>query len=117
MKRVSHLLAVGVVFGSIVLTLALPQPTYAASSCLRTYTVRRGDNLFRIGLRFGVRFTRLQALNGLPNPNRIFVGERLCVRGSGTAIMRRQGVSGSRGSSSMPAQPGDSTSSQPGRNY
>jgi nucleoid-associated protein YgaU len=41
----------------------------------QTYTVQRGDNLFRIGLRFGCHFTVLAQYNGISNPHFISVGQ------------------------------------------
>jgi LysM repeat protein len=39
------------------------------------YTVQRGDNLFRIALRFGLNYVYLASYNGITNPNRIAVGQ------------------------------------------
>jgi LysM repeat protein len=49
----------------------------AATGCV--YWVRPGDNLFRIGLRYGVSYQYLVILNGIPNPNLIFAGTSLSV--------------------------------------
>ncbi len=50
------------------------------TACVRSiYFVRLGDNLFRIGLRFGVSPQQLAFFNGLPNPNLIFAGMRLAI--------------------------------------
>ncbi len=43
------------------------------------YTVRRGDDLFRIGLRYGVSYNYLAQLNGIPNPNYIWAGQLISV--------------------------------------
>lgn len=43
------------------------------------YIVQRGDNLFRIGLRFGVTVNDLVRANHIHNPNLIFVGQRLFI--------------------------------------
>src|SRR5581483_448830 len=43
------------------------------------YTVRRGDNLFRIGIRHGVTYQYLAQLNGIYNPNYIFAGQVISV--------------------------------------
>ncbi|MCZ6463912.1 MAG: LysM peptidoglycan-binding domain-containing protein, partial [Proteobacteria bacterium] len=43
------------------------------------YTVRRGDTLSRIASRFGLDETELIRANGLPNRNRISVGQQLRV--------------------------------------
>jgi LysM repeat protein len=45
----------------------------------RTYVVQRGDNLFRIALRFGVSLYALMQANGIANPNFIFVGQVLRI--------------------------------------
>ncbi len=82
MKRRVHFMIFGFLAIVLVITMTLHQPAQAAT-CAQNYIVRRGDTLFRIGLRFGVRWTVLQALNGLRNPNFIIVGEQLCVRRSG----------------------------------
>jgi hypothetical protein len=41
----------------------------------RTYTVQKGDTLFEIGLMFGTTFEELARINGIANPNLIFVGQ------------------------------------------
>lgn len=43
------------------------------------YTVRRGDNLFRIGVRHGVTYQYLAQINGIYNPNFILAGETISV--------------------------------------
>lgn len=43
------------------------------------YTVRPGDALTRIAQRFGVSIGALVAANGIHDPNRIFVGQRLFI--------------------------------------
>jgi len=49
---------------------------YPNSTC---YTVKPGDNLYRISLRLGVSMYALMQANGLSNPNRIYVGQVLCT--------------------------------------
>lgn len=78
MQRFFRLLSILVFLGTFGLSLSSPSPAHAA--CLQTYSVQRGNNLFRIGLRFGLSWKRLQVINGLSNPNHIRVGQRLCVR-------------------------------------
>ena len=54
----------------------------AAATCAAGQTesvVKTGDNLFRIGLRFGVPWPQLASLNKLPNANLIYVGQPLCI--------------------------------------
>ncbi len=43
------------------------------------YTVRRGDNLFRIGVRYGVTYHYLAQMNGIYNPNYIYAGQIISV--------------------------------------
>lgn len=50
-------------------------PTY----CRSYHTVQPGQNLFRVGLMYGVSWTYLAWLNNLPNPNAIYAGQSICV--------------------------------------
>ncbi|HXV41811.1 MAG TPA: LysM peptidoglycan-binding domain-containing protein [Anaerolineae bacterium] len=43
------------------------------------YKVKYGDNLFRIGLRFGVHYSYIAQVNGLPSPHRIYAGQVLYI--------------------------------------
>lgn len=64
--------------------LSLTQTETAAAQtpiCTQTHVVQTGENLFRIGLRYGVSWTVLQAYNYLPNANTIYVGQTLCIDG------------------------------------
>ena len=53
----------------------------AGGGCRTYYTVRRGDNLTKIAYRFGTSVAALQQCNGIWNPDRIYVGQRLCICG------------------------------------
>lgn len=55
-----------------------PQPTPVPQSP-RSYVVAPGDTLFRIALRFGVPLRQIVQLNGIYDPNRIFVGQVLSI--------------------------------------
>lgn len=46
------------------------------------YTVRPGDNLFKIGLTYGVTWDQIAEANGLVNPNQIYVGQELKIPAS-----------------------------------
>ena len=56
-----------------------PEPTPKPEPVI-TYTVRRGDTLSGIAVRFGTTYQRLMQLNGIQNPNRIYAGQRLRIR-------------------------------------
>ena len=60
---------------------AVSVPVYLSSqpSTQRTYTVRRGDTLYRIALRFGVTVAAIAQANGITNPNRVYVGQVLRI--------------------------------------
>lgn len=59
------------------LSLALASPAFAQGPIV--HVVRPGENLFRIGLRYGVTVDAMMAANGLSNGGRIYVGQRLVV--------------------------------------
>jgi LysM repeat protein len=64
---------------SVPVSVQAAPPAQAGSGFNCTYVVQRGDNLYRIGLRFGVSPYTLAAVNGIPNLNSIFVGMVLRV--------------------------------------
>ena len=49
-----------------------------------TYTVKSGDNLSSIALRFGMTLVEIQSLNNISDPNKIQVGQVLKVYDNGT---------------------------------
>jgi len=71
-----------IVFVILAISVLLAFPLAAAlaqSGCAARHTVQFGENLFRIGLKYGLAWTVLQSANGLTNPNHIFVGQVLCI--------------------------------------
>lgn len=50
-----------------------------------TYTVQSGDTLSSIAAKFGTSYQTLASLNGISNPNLIYVGQVLRVNGSASA--------------------------------
>ncbi len=62
---------------------AAPQPpTTTTSPATGTYIVQQGDTLGKIAARFGTTVANLMRLNGITNPDRIWVGQRLLVSGT-----------------------------------
>ncbi len=61
-----------------------PQPTAAQTA--ETYVVQVGDSLAKIAQRYGTTVAALVAANNLPNPNFIWVGQRLKVTQGGSAL-------------------------------
>jgi LysM repeat protein len=56
----------------------VPQPTPSPHT-ETTYIVRAGDNLYRIGLMYGISWVQIAEANGLVNPNQIVVGQELKI--------------------------------------
>jgi len=73
------LLALALVLG----LLAGITPAASAQSCAARYVVQPGDNLFRIGLKFGLTTDVVARANYILNPNQIYVGQVLCIPGAG----------------------------------
>src|SRR4051794_173995 len=71
---ITALVMVAALFGGLV------QPV-AAQNSGTTYTVQPGDNLYRIGLKFGVSADALAKANGIVNPNIVIVGQKLIIPG------------------------------------
>ena len=67
-------------------TSSLTTGSTAAGSPARPnqYRVRRGDTLARIASRFGVSRQKLQQVNNIDNPHRIYPGQLLLVGGNST---------------------------------
>ncbi len=57
------------------------QPKVQAQEIGQTiiHTVQRGENLFRIALRYGTTVAEIARLNGIADPTRIFVGQQLTI--------------------------------------
>lgn len=53
-----------------------------------TYTVQAGDTLSGIGEQFGISWSVLARWNAIPNPNMIYVGQRLTLVGPPVAPLR-----------------------------
>lgn len=60
--------------------LATPAPlptttTTVTTASATTHTVQQGENLYRIGLRYGVHYSELASYNGIADVNTIYVGQ------------------------------------------
>lgn len=63
-----------------------PKPkSKQATQKVTTYTVKKGDTLSEIAVRFNTTVSALVKLNGIKNPNLIYPGQRLKISGSSTA--------------------------------
>lgn len=61
------------------------EETTEAAAMPESHTVAAGENLYRIGLQYGVSWVTLAQLNNLTNPNSITVGQVLRLPGSNGA--------------------------------
>lgn len=72
-----------------------PAPITPAPTGERSHVVQANENLYRIALQYGTTVAAITQLNGLPNPNVIYVGQRLRI----PAV----GAGGSAGAQEAPA--------------
>lgn len=59
-------------------------PTAQPTPLPATHTVAPGENLYRIGLMYGMSWVTLAQYNNLPNPNYVYVGQVLKIPGGTT---------------------------------
>jgi LysM repeat protein len=64
--------------GGEVAPTAVPQATTLPSG-EQVHIVQAGDNLYRIGLRYGCTVAELSAYNGIFNPDYIFVSQQILI--------------------------------------
>jgi len=80
-------LLIGLVVVAFLLSGALTISTANAQVyCSPYHVVQPGENLFRVGLRYGVQWTVLQQINGIADPNRIYAGQIICLPGSSPVV-------------------------------
>lgn len=54
--------------------------TFGSEAVPDVYVVEKGDSLFAISWRYGLDMTRVQSINQIADPNRIFVGQKLKLK-------------------------------------
>ena len=62
----------------LILTL-VPAGTISAQCSGTTHVVRTGENLYRIGLSYGLTVDQVAAANGITNPDHIQIAQVLCI--------------------------------------
>ena len=58
------------------------QPQQPTTAGTRTHIVKKGETLLSIARRYGTSLSNLASLNGISNPNRLAVGQRLAIPGT-----------------------------------
>ena len=61
-------------------TIRVPETGGSAGSGAQYYTIRPGDTLSGIAVKFGTTVSALSALNGISNPDLIYAGNTIRVR-------------------------------------
>lgn len=92
-------------------TATAPSPTAQPTTVPQpsgSYTVQRGDTLFKIAVRFNTTTAKLISLNSLSNPNVIYVGQTLKVPSNESAVAP---TSAPTNTSNQPPAPTADTSS------
>ena len=84
----------------------------AQTTSTTTYVVQQGDDLFRIAIRFGTTVQQIASLNGIVNPDLIYIGQTLTIPGNGTVVTPPPATGTATpnppgGSTSYSVQPGD----------
>lgn len=94
MRRRGCLLFLCLLTGCALVAPPLPEPkrTHRDAGGVH-HTVKRGENLWRIGRAYGVGVEQIAVLNGIDNPDRIEVGVRLFIPGARSVRLVRKSVS------------------------
>ena len=96
MRRRGCLLFLCLLTGCALVAPPLPPPPKSGPGVGGVHhTVRRGENLWRIGRAYGVEVEQIAVLNGIDNPDRIEVGVRLFIPGARATRLVRKNVSAS----------------------
>jgi LysM repeat protein len=72
-------LPIALVITTLVLLVGVMPASAAPSEDCAVHIVRRGETLYSIARRYGVNMWTIAHANGITNPNRIYVGQRLVI--------------------------------------
>ena len=84
LARINDICNVNSIYVGQVILLNDPEPgveTDAVEESLRTVMVESGDSLSKIAKREGVTVDEIMSLNNISDPNLLFVGQKLTIRG------------------------------------
>jgi LysM repeat protein len=77
-SRIVQLFVVALLVSSALLVSG--QQTANAATCAQLHVVQRGENLYRLALRYNTTIATIQLINGMAAETRIYVGQRLCMK-------------------------------------
>ena len=80
-RRVVMLIAIVALLIASQASVAVAAPR-SGSNCVKYHLVQPGENLFRIGLQYGLTVEAVMQANGLYNPNVVYAGQSLCIPGN-----------------------------------
>jgi LysM repeat protein len=83
-RRVVMLIAIAALLIASQANVAAAAPQ-SSSNCVKYHLVQPGENLFRIGLQYGLTVEAVMQANGLYNPNLVYTGQSLCIPGNAPA--------------------------------
>ena len=66
-------------------------PALVVAQSTGVHVVQRGETLGHIAQRYNVSIASLTATNGIPNPDKIYAGQRLIIPGAGGATVQASG--------------------------
>lgn len=79
----------------------------AAGGSGNRYTVQRGDTLSKIAAKFSTKVSTLASINGIINPNLIYIGQIIYLSGNGSNSNSAGGNNGSASGSTSTSSPMD----------
>lgn len=85
------------------------QSNYGTEAVPNVYEVQKGDSLFAIAWRYGLDMNRIQQVNKIADPNRIFVGQKLKLKAAASRSSSSSRTASSSGSSGKPSSKTSST--------
>jgi LysM repeat protein len=81
MKHTRKIVLILVIVATLAVTFGAANAQALNGGCGLIHYVQRGENLFRIGLRYVVTVAQLKEWNAIPNSNLIYAGQALCIVG------------------------------------
>lgn len=85
LARINNIADPNKIYPGQVLRVSAATPAPAPVTGGQVYIVKSGDTLSAIGSRYGVSYQAIAQANNIPDPNKIYVGQRLTIPGGGAS--------------------------------